>query len=99
MWLEDDCVNVAELSPKQWHEVSQTAKWLMQNNMSGVEYDLLNRISQIKNERDYLNACDEYDNATKVDAIGTALDGFYYVLDDVIDCALLGKAYALPYMG
>ena len=91
-------VNVAELTPKQWKQVSDTAKWLMTHNMSGVEYSMLEHISEIRNERDYLNACDGYDNEGDDDAY-TDLQGFYNTLDNVIDCALFDKAYALPYMG
>ena len=96
--MEAEIINVAELTVEQWKQVSLTAQWLMTHNMSGVEYSMLERISQIKNERDYLNACDEYDNEG-CDTCYTDLQAFYDTLDNVIDCALFDKAYALPYMG
>lgn len=91
------CINVAELTPEEWADVAQTAKDLMRRNMGEVERNFLERISRIKTERDYLNACDEYDNLE--DCINTELKTFLDTLDNVIDTALLGEAYALPYMG
>ena len=93
--IED--VNVAELTPKQWQTISDTAKWLMTFNMSAYEYTMLKRISEIKNESDYLNATDEFDD--NEDCVNTDRKMFYDTIDDVIDCALFDKAYALPYMG
>lgn len=96
--MQTETINVAELTVEQWKQVSLTAQWLMKHNMTLIEYNLLQRISRIKNERDYLNASDEYDNENS-EIKYTDLQAFYDTLDNVIDCALLGKAYALPYMG
>jgi hypothetical protein len=93
----NEIVNIAELTGSQWKEVSLTAQWLTRNNMSGVEYSMLERISQIRNESDYLSACDEYDNQGS-DMTYTDLQAFYDTLDNVVDCALFGGAYALPQM-
>jgi hypothetical protein len=103
----EDSVTVANLCEARWAEVSKTAEWLLETQyVIGVEHDFLEIIAQIKNERDYLNACDE--NVLPLCEVAEEgepcteddeLDPFYEVLDNVIDSALLGKAYPLTYMG
>ena len=103
----EDGVNVAELCATRWSDVSKTAKWLIETQyVIGVEHNFLEIIAHIKNANDYHNAVDE--NVLPLCEVADEgepctqddeLDPFYEVLDNVIDSALLGKAYPLTYMG